>query len=152
MNIKYFFSRCFGIILFALATGCSENDPKTVAKKFLCASARMDYDAAKKYAPPATAKLLDMLSAASDFTPDSIKKKMEASFEIVKDYQRSDTLAIVLYHLKNSDTDQTLNVVKRGGKWLVNVSKEEFNSREIELPAEEEDMESDTLGSKPAAH
>ena len=32
-SMQYFFSRCFGIILFALAAGCSENDPKTVAKK-----------------------------------------------------------------------------------------------------------------------
>ena len=138
---RKYFSVCFLVLLF---TGCSKDNPKDVAQKFLSASARMDYAEAKKYATPSTAKLLDMLSAASDLTPDSVKKRMEASFEIVKEYKRSDTLAIVLYHLKNSDTDQTLNVVKRDGKWLVNVSKEEFNSKELDVPVEEEDMEPDT--------
>ncbi|HLG35334.1 MAG TPA: DUF4878 domain-containing protein [Bacteroidia bacterium] len=140
MNRKYFL--LYFLTLFI--AGCSKDNPKDVAHKFLSASARMEYDEAKKYATPATAKLLEMLSAASDLTPDSVKKRMEASFEIVKEYKRNDTLAIVLYHMKNSDTDQTLNVVKRDGKWLVNVSKEEFNSRELELPAEEEEMEPDT--------
>ena len=144
MKLKYCLVAFFPVLIY----GCSENNPKTVANNFLTASARMDYATAKKYATPATAQLLDMLSAAGDLTPDSIKKKMEMSFEIVKDYKRSDTLAIVLYHLKNSDTDQTLNVVKRDGKWLVNVSKEEFNSRELDLPAEEEEMDADTSASK----
>ncbi|MBK5286085.1 MAG: DUF4878 domain-containing protein [Bacteroidia bacterium] len=143
MKLKYYFILLSPLLII----GCSENSPKIVAKNFLTASARMDYDAAKKFATPATAKLLDMLSAAGDLTPDSIKKKMESSFEIVKEYKRNDTLAIVLYHLKNSDTDQTLNVVKRDGKWLVNVSKEEFNSHELDLPAEEEEMDGDSISS-----
>ena len=147
MNRKYFLL-CF---LFLINFGCSNDQPKDVAQKFLSASARMDYKEAKKYATPATAKLLEMLSAASDLTPDSVKKRMEASFEIVKEYKRNDTLAIVLYHLKNSDTDQTLNVVKRDGKWLVNVSKEEFNSGELEHTAEEEEMETDTMNIPPSA-
>jgi len=142
MNRKYFL---LCLILLFIA-GCSKDNPKDVAQKFLSASARMDYDEAKKYATPATAKLLEMLSAASDLTPDSVKARMESSFEIVKEYKGggSDTLAIVLYHMKNSDTDQTLNLVKRGGKWLVNVSKEEFNSSDLEVPAEEEELEADT--------
>jgi hypothetical protein len=147
MNRKYF---PFYILLLIIA-GCSEDSPKDVAQKFLSASARMDYDEAKKYATPATSKLLDMLSVASDLTPDSVKKRMEASFEIVKEYKRNDTLTIVLFHIKNSDTDQTLNVVKRDGKWLVNVSKEEFNSRELDLPIEEEDMEADTTAAQESA-
>jgi len=41
--MKYYF-----ILLFSLLfLGCSENNPKTVAKKFLIASARMDYKGAK---------------------------------------------------------------------------------------------------------
>ena len=143
MNRKYFLP----YLLFLLITGCSKDTPKDVAQKFLSAAARMDYNEAKKYATPATSRLLEMLSAASDLTPDSVKKRMEASFEIVKEYKRNDTLAIVLYHIKNSDTDQTLNVVRREGKWLVNVSKEEFNSRELEIPAEEEELEPDTTAS-----
>ena len=143
MKLRFYFIFLLPLII----AGCSENNPKTVAKKFLTASDRMDYSEAKKYATPATAKLLDMLSAAAELTPDSVKKKKEASFEIVKDYQRSDTLAVVLYHLKNSDTDQTLNVVNRDGKWLVNISKEEFNSRELDVPAEEEELETDTSSS-----
>jgi hypothetical protein len=138
---RKYFPVCLLVLLFS---SCSKDGPKDVAQKFLSAFARMDFDEAKKYATPATGKLFDMLSAASDLTPDSVKKRMESSFEIVKEYKRSDTLAIVLYHIKNSDTDQTLNVVKRDGKWLVNVSKEEFNSRELEVPAEEEEMEADT--------
>ena len=147
MNRKYFLF----YLLLSLITGCSKDSPKDVAQKFLSASARMDYDEARKFATPATEKLLEMLSAASELTPDSVKKRMEASFEIVKEYKRNDTLAVVLYHLKNSDTDQTLNVVKRDGKWLVNVSKEEFNSRELDIPAEEEEMETDTMNAPSSA-
>jgi hypothetical protein len=138
---KKYFSMISFIILF---NSCAKDNPRDVAQKFLSASARMEYDEAKRYATPATSKLLEMLSAASDMTPDSVKRRMESSFEIVKEYRRNDTLAIVLYHMKNSDTDQTLNVVKREGKWLVNVSKEEFNSRELDLPLEEEEIEPDT--------
>src|SRR5438094_962558 len=129
MNRKYFFI----YFIIALVSGCSQNNPKTVAQKFLSASARMNYDEAKKYATPATAKLLDMLSATAEMTPDSVKKKRDSNFEIIREYGRNDTLSVILYHVKNSDSDQTLNVVKRDGKWLVNVSKEEFNNREIDL-------------------
>ena len=80
MKLKYYLIVFFSLFLLA----CSENNPRTVAKKFLTASAVMDYSTAKKYATPATAKLLDMLATAGELTPDSVKKKRETSFEIVK--------------------------------------------------------------------
>jgi hypothetical protein len=130
-----------GVIFMLVTAACSPENPKAVANNFLTAAAEMDYQQAKKYATPSTGKLLDMLAGAEAYTPDSVKKRMMSNFTIVNEYSRTDSTSIVLYHLKNSDTDQILNLVKRNGKWLVNISKEELNSREAEPPVEaEEDM------------
>ena len=133
------------IIVFA---ACSPENPKSVANKFLRAAAEMNYQEAKKYATPSTGKLLDMLAGAEAYTPDSVKKKMMANFTIVDEYSRTDTTSIVLYHLKNSATDQILNLVKRDGKWLVNISKEELNTRDVEPPVEAEEDRLDSLAGK----
>src|SRR5689334_9321560 len=131
----------FGVILMLITVACSPENPKSVANHFLSAAAEMNYQEAKKYATPSTGKLLDMLAGAEAYTPDSVKKKMMSNFTIVDEYSRTDSTSIVLYHLKNSDTDQVLNLVKRNGKWLVNISKEELNAREAEPPVEvEEDL------------
>ena len=146
MNKRLQFFWCtFLIWLVAFLAGCSRENPKTVANNFLAAAAEMNYQEAKKYATPGTGKLLDMLAGAEAYTPDSIKKRMMYNFTIVKEYSRTDTSTIVLYHIKNSDTDQILNLVKRNGKWLVNISKEELNVREAEPPVEAEEDELDSL-------
>lgn len=136
------------LLIIVFFTACTKESPKTVADKFLTAAAEMNFDEAKKYATPSTAKLLDMLAGAEAYTPDSIKQKMMSSFTIVNEYSRTDTSVIVLYHLKNSDTDQILNLVKRNGKWLVNISKEELNTRDTEPPVEEEEDRLDSLAGK----
>jgi hypothetical protein len=105
----------------------------------------MNYQEAKKYATPSTAKLLDMLAGAEAYTPDSVKERMMSDFTIVKEYSETDSTSIVLYHLKNSDTDQILNLVKRNGKWLVNISKEELNTRDAESPVEDEEDRLDSI-------
>src|SRR5258705_8512630 len=130
-----------GVVMTLIIAACSPENPKSVANKFLSAAAEMNYEEAKKDATPSTGKLLDMLAGAEAYTPDSIKKKLMANFMIVDEYSRTDSTSIVLYHVKNSDTDQVLNLVKRNGKWLVNISKEELNAREAEPPVEvEEDL------------
>src|SRR3989442_10603194 len=101
-----------GVVMTLIIAACSSENPKSVANKFLTAAAEMNYQEAKKYSTPSTGKLLDMLAGAEAYTPDSIKKKMMSNFTIVKEYSRTDTATIVLYHLKNSDTDQILNLVK----------------------------------------
>ena len=123
-------------LLTGIFIGCSPENPKSVANKFLSAAAEMNYQEAKQYATSSTGKLLDMLAGAEAYTPDSVKKKMMANFMIVDEYSRTDSTSVVLYHVKNSDTDQVLNMVKRNGKWLVNISKEELNAREAEPPVE----------------
>jgi len=140
-----FFCGTFLIFVNVFFAGCSHENPKSVANKFLAAAADMNYEEAKKYATPGTGKLLDMLAGAEAYTPDSVKKRMMYNFTIVKEYSRTDTSTIVLYHIKNSDTDQILNLVKRNGKWLVNISKEELNVRESEPPVEAEEDELDSL-------
>jgi hypothetical protein len=133
------------LLLASIFIACSPENPKSVANNFLAAAAEMDYQQAKKYATPQTGKLLDMLAGAEAYTPDSVKKRMMSNYTIVDEYSRTDSTCIVLYHLKNSDTDQVLNLVKRSGKWLVNISKEELNSREIEPPVEAEEDRLDSI-------
>jgi hypothetical protein len=139
------FSHVLLLFMVVFVAGCSRENPKSVAQKFLSAAAEMNYQEAKKYSTPSTGKLLDMLAGAEAYTPDSVKKKMMSDFTIMKEYSRTDSTSIVLYHLKNSDTDQILNLVKRDGKWLVNISKEELNTRDAEPPVEVEEDRLDSL-------
>lgn len=146
-RFKFFFdARALFTIIFIV--GCSPENPKSVAEHFLKAAAEMNYQEAKKYATPLTGKLLDMRAGAEAYIPDSVKKSMISNFTVLNEYSRTDTSAVVLYHVKNFDTDQVLNLVKRDGKWLVNVSKEELNSWEAEPPVEVEEDHLDSLATE----
>ena len=124
---KLFFS--FLAILFVSATliSCkSKSDPKSVASNFLNALTKMDYETAKKYGTPETGKMLDMLSSFAGMMPDSVKAKAKETKVEIKNVKENGNDCVVTY--ANSDKpndDQTLNLIKKDGKWLVNMSKDE---------------------------
>ena len=69
------------LIISVLFYACGGNDnPKSVAEKFLKAMGSQNFDEAKKYGTVETEKLLDMMSGFTKMSPDTAGKDMK--FEI----------------------------------------------------------------------
>lgn len=107
---KYLF-----IVLVAVLglTACSSG-PTDVAKNFSENLAQGKVDEAKKYATESTGKLLDMASGFG-----GIKVKPNFKFDAIKDSIVGDK-AWVFFKDENGE-QQTVELVKVDGKWLVDV-------------------------------
>jgi len=131
------------LIAFSISSCGSKSDPKDVAQKFLNALAKMDYEGAKKYGTPETGKMLDMLSSFSSMMPDSVKNKAKDVKVDIKNVKEEGDKCEVVYKNSEKEEEQTLNLVKKDGKWLVNMTKDESmgatedNSLPTETPADE---------------
>jgi len=138
-------------LLSVLFFSCgNKSNPKDVASSFLNALAKMDYETAKKYGTPETGKMLDMLSSFSGMMPDSVKAKAkETKVEIKNVKEDGDNCEVTYANSDKPNDDQTLNLVKKDGKWLVNMSKDEGMSEpknpEPDTSASAEPVE-DSLG------
>ncbi|HOZ50625.1 MAG TPA: DUF4878 domain-containing protein [Chitinophagaceae bacterium] len=113
------------IISFSIVSCGSKSDPKAVAENFLNALSKMDYEGAKKYGTPETGKMLDMLSSFSSMMPDSVKNKAKDVKVEIKNVKEDGDKCDVTYKNSEKEEDQTLNLVKKDGKWLVNMTKDE---------------------------
>jgi hypothetical protein len=129
----------FAFITFTMISCGSKSDPKEVSKNFLNALGQMDYETAKKYGTSETGKMLDMLSSFSGMMPDSVKNKAkEAKIEIKSAKEDGDKCEVV-YTTTDKAGDQTLNLVKKEGKWLVNMSKDEgMDGAATDMPTTED--------------
>lgn len=106
------------VILFTSCGG--EATPKSVAEKFVVAIEDKKFEEAEKLATPESKQVIDMLKGFSSMMPDSAKTKKE--FEFGEEKVEGDK-ATVSYKVKGSDKNQTVNLVKKDGKWLVAMSK-----------------------------
>lgn len=106
------------VILFTSCGG--EATPKSVAEKFVVAIEDKKFEEAEKLATPESKQVIDMLKGFSNMMPDSAKTKKE--FEFGEEKVEGDK-ATVSYKVKGSDKNQTVNLVKKDGKWLVAMSK-----------------------------
>ena len=111
-------------LLVGLACNHS-GSPKEVSQNFLNALTRMDYEGAKKFGTPETGKLLDMLASFSSMMPDSIKNKGKNVKVEIKDVKENGDKCVVTYRNSEKEEDQPLNLVKKDGKWMVNMTKDE---------------------------
>ena len=133
----------FSFLSFGVMSCGSKSNPKDVAQNFLSSLTKMDYEGAKKYGTPDTGKMLDMLASFSSMMEDSIKNKAKDVKVAIKDVKEEGDKATVTYTNTDKEGDQTLNLVKQDGKWLVNMSKEDSmngaadNSIPADVPAEE---------------
>ncbi len=121
----------FSVVAFAFAAltimSCgSKSDPKSVAIAFLNARNSMDYENAKKYGTAETGKMIDMMSSFSSMIPDSMKNEAKKIKVDIKDVKEEGDKATVVYSESIKPGDQTLNMVKKDGKWLVNMSKDDM--------------------------
>jgi hypothetical protein len=127
----------FGLLLLVVVSmsACkSGGKPETVAKEFLTALNKMDYDKAKTFGTEETGKMVDMIKSFSTMGGDEAKlaeakKKTEkAEIEILKTEMAGDTAAVCQYKLTGIEgqepKEDKIDLVKRDGKWLVNWKKE----------------------------
>lgn len=116
-------------LILALAitlVSCDSNSPKSVADKFLVAYYHLDFEGAKKVSTEETKKMLDMMQQFSTMIPDSSKKQAKNITVKLNDVkQKGADTAVVTYVTSNIPTEQTLNMVKVNGKWLVQWSKQD---------------------------
>lgn len=108
------------VILFT-ACGGGES-PKAVAQKFITAIEDKKFDDAAALGTEDTKKAVQMLQSFASMMPADAKKK---EFEFGEEKVDGDK-ATVSYKEKGTDKEQTVNLVKQDGKWLVSMSKEEM--------------------------
>ncbi|MBL7755695.1 MAG: DUF4878 domain-containing protein [Chitinophagaceae bacterium] len=105
----------------------SKSDPKSVALNYLNALKQMDYENAKKFGTPETGKMLDMISSFSSMIPDSVKneaKKVKIEIKDVK--EEGDKATVKFVSSDKPENEESLNLVKKDGKWLVNMTKDDM--------------------------
>ncbi len=123
--------------LFAACGGGSAT-PSDVASKFLTHIDKKEFKEAKDYGTKATGELLDMVASMASMMPKEDPKGFT-----IKEEKIDGDKATVTYRSNGKEADETLNLVKEDGKWLVSMSKEDLNKEE---GAGEMDLEGDTLG------
>lgn len=131
------------IIAAMMLVSCSKSSPKDVANTWLTSFYHMEYEAAKKVSTEETKTFISGLQSLSGMMSDSMKKDAKEIKIEIKDVKEVDTLATVTYRLtkagdaKDAGNDETLKLVKKDGKWLVQFSKNDAS----EEAAEEEPIE-----------
>lgn len=151
---KILFSLSAIVMAAMVLVSCSKTSPKEVAKTWLTSFYHMDYEAAKKVSTEETKSFISQLQALSSMMPDSAKKEMQKITINVKDEQvEGDSVATVTYNVvsgKAADApkDETLKLVKKGDKWLVQFSKNDGNdaAADEEPAADEGSSPADTTG------
>jgi len=129
------------LLIFLIACSGSES-PKGVAKNFLNAMNKLDFEGAKKYGTEDTGKLLDMMSGFIKMMPDSSKGR-ESKTEMIAEKIDGEK-ATVTYKEEGKNEEMTLDLVKVEGKWKVAMSKDNMNGGSG-------DMESGATNTEPGA-
>jgi hypothetical protein len=132
----------FALMTFAIMSCGNKSNPKDVSQNFLNALTKMDYEGAKKYGTPETGKMLDMLSSFSNMMPDSVKNKAKDIKVEIKNVKEEGDKCVVTYKNNEKEEEQTLNLIKKDGKWLVNMTKDEtMGAGEEPTPPADEPLE-----------
>jgi hypothetical protein len=135
-KILLLFLFCFGftIVLASFVIEGEKGSPNEVAKAFLTAMNKADYEAAKKLGTDDTKKLLDMTATFAAMMPDSIKKLSAAKkVETIGEPKIEGDKATVSYKESDSPEQKSLSLVKKEGKWLVQQSKDNETSTVPEI-------------------
>ncbi|MEI6694621.1 MAG: DUF4878 domain-containing protein [Bacteroidota bacterium] len=148
------------VLLVVVSMGAckSGGKPETVAKEFLTALNKMDYDKAKTFGTEETGKMVDMMKSFSAMGGDEAKmaeakKKTEkAEIEILKTEMTNDTVAVCQYKVSGIEgqdpKEDKIDLVKRGDKWLVNWKKEGMGGEPTAQPADSTAVDTTTVVAK----
>jgi hypothetical protein len=110
---------------------CQTSSPKPVAEKFLNGIMHMNFEEAKSVSDSTTRQLLERAESYMAMIPDSIKAQAKEIKVNIKEVIEDGDKAVVTFNTSKLKEDQTLNLVKTDGKWLVKMSKNE------QMPEEE---------------
>ena len=117
----------------------SKSDPKEVATNFLNARNKMDYETAKKFGTDETDKMLDMTASLSSMIPDSVKELTKNAKVVIKGEPKieGDKATVIAESTIGGDTkEETIDLVKKDGTWLVNMSKGDLGEGDMNGNAE----------------
>ena len=107
-------------------TGKKSNKPEAVAVRFIKHLSAFEFDEAKALGTQNTCNLIDMLQSLYELgikqgtDMDQISKEVEV--EVIK--VAVDGNAAVVTYLDEDGKEQTIDLVKEKGKWLVDLKKE----------------------------
>ncbi len=123
------------VILAVIAFNACKNagKPEDVAEKFYKHLAKLEYDDAKAIGTEATGKMLDMMKSMTSVGGDEAKKQMEEAkkAEIKIENMKCDVKedkAICTFKATvagKEAKEEKLNLLKKDGKWLVDMKKED---------------------------
>jgi len=126
---KLLFSLAFLAFAAMTIVSCGgKSDPKSVATSFLTARNKMDYENAKKFGTPETGRMLAMLASFSSMVPDSSKNMIKGAKVEIKGEPKIEgdkCTLVATTTIGGEPKDETITLVKKDGKWLVNMSKDE---------------------------
>lgn len=139
MRKKLFSFVWVALAIFTIASCGKKSDPKDVAKNFLENLKNMDYENAKKFGTPETGKMLEMLASFSSMVPDSMKNEAKKEKVEIKDAKEDgDKCTVTFTSSKAPEKEEKINLVKKDGKWLVNMTKDDMGGGDAgAAPAEE---------------
>ena len=115
---KVLFFAFIAIAVISMNTCKSSDTPDKVAEKFLNHISKKEFAEAKKLATPESATSIDMLESFSKMGGDQPK---ETKIEDMKCTEDGDK-AVCEY--KEDGEEKKLDLVKKEGKWLVEMKKE----------------------------
>lgn len=100
-------------------SAAEDGAPSKVAKKFLKAYEKGDWDQAKEYCTTETANSLDVIKSMGH-------EAQNRKVKILSEGISNDTEATVIYTLDGEDKERELKLIKDGGEWKVATSKMEL--------------------------
>ena len=123
--MKKYFSILLAAFSLAILAGCGGNSPKAVAEKWHKALLDGDAKTANEYSTEKTAAMnalvAGMLTSKEAKEDKDIKKISEIKFEDGK--IDGDNAVVYATHPEAKDEKQEIKLVKKDGKWLVDMQK-----------------------------
>jgi hypothetical protein len=135
---KIIVSAAFLTVSLIALTGCSSNNPKAVAQKFLNGVMHLKLEDAKAVSDSTTRNLLEI---AESRVGDSLKAYAKDIKVTIKDvHEAGDSASVVFTTSVMNGKTENLHLVKRNGQWLVSIGKNEPMPLQDEHPDPEEVM------------
>ena len=134
------------LALITLFSACSKNRPPKVAKAFLTALYKMEYDSAKTFCTKDSYGYIEYRRLLESYTFEKEKKQSEnIGINIINTKITGDN-AECKYKITGvpdeEGTEQTIDLIKKDGKWLVDLHAENLDFNKV-LP------QNDTISDKP---
>ena len=117
--MKNLFKLTVVLLAVVFLNSCASNSPEKVAEKFLNHLNKKEYAEAKKLATKESESWIDMMSSLG--TGDTKEVKEPGKIEDLKCKTEADKSTCTY---KQDGKDESLNLIKQGDKWLVDMKKE----------------------------